>query len=234
MNAAATSSASSSSSPDRISVRGHSSIASATRSSSGRVRLAAIVLAAGGGAVRRSSRSTRSSRTPFAAAFARVASKAARSLSTAATGAKPSRAAAIASTPDPQPRSANDPAGSSSSSSSRLSLVVACAPVPNAWPGSIARSSVPGHGSAQGGRTSSGSAARQPRFARRHEHGLVEALPALCPVVGHRLAAHSHAHAADLCLAVGQRRQLARRAVQRVLDISVAVDLLHSARRQLQ
>ena len=46
-----------------------------------------------------------STSTPFARAFARVASTAASSMSTPMTGAKPSRAAAIESTPEPQPTS---------------------------------------------------------------------------------------------------------------------------------
>ena len=71
------------------------------------------------------------------------------------TGSKPSLAAAIASTPEPQPRSTNDPRGSSSSISSRHIRVVGCDPVPNAWPGSITISVTPGRsaGSSHGGRT---------------------------------------------------------------------------------
>ena len=57
------------------------------------------------------------------------------------TGPQPSFAAAIASTPDPVPRSTSapsaSPASASSSSSSRQSAVVAWAPVPNACPGSM-------------------------------------------------------------------------------------------------
>ena len=52
------------------------------------------------------------------------------------TGAKPSFAAATESTPEPQPTSSRL-AGSTSCRSSRQSRVVACAPVPNARPGSI-------------------------------------------------------------------------------------------------
>jgi hypothetical protein len=52
------------------------------------------------------------------------------------TGAKPSFAAAIERTPEPQPTSSREP-GSSVWRSSSVSLVVGCAPVPNAWPGSI-------------------------------------------------------------------------------------------------
>ena len=70
------------------------------------------------------------------AAFARVVSSATSSTSTAVIGAKPSFAAAIESTPEPQPTSSRL-VGSTSCSSSRQSRVVACAPVPNARPGSI-------------------------------------------------------------------------------------------------
>ena len=56
------------------------------------------------------------------------------SSSQASTGACPSRAAASASTPEPQPRSSSGPGGWPSSSS-RQSSVVACEPVPKARPG---------------------------------------------------------------------------------------------------
>ena len=62
--------------------------------------------------------------TPLAAAFARATSTAFPSSSSAITGAKPSFAAATASTPEPQPTSTSPP-GSSSRSSSRLSRLVA-------------------------------------------------------------------------------------------------------------
>src|SRR4051794_40561466 len=127
----------------------------ATCNNKGRIRFAAITSASGSGAARRSSRSTRSSSTAFARAFESVAAMAARSASKALTGEKPSFDAAIASTPDPQPRSQNEPPGSSSSSSSRHSRVVGWVPVPNAWPGSITTSWTPGRtaGCSHGGRT---------------------------------------------------------------------------------
>ena len=116
--------------------------------------------------------------TPFTRAFAPRRLHATGSLSSATTGAQPSRAAAIASTPDPQPRSTNPPPGAAASSSisSRHSRVVAWAPVPNACPGSITRSI-------------SGPRARAPTAAARsavlHEHQRpVELPPALGPVVG--------------------------------------------------
>ena len=64
---------------------------------------------------RESSRSAAwaSTATPLRWALARAAATLAASWSTASTGAKPSRAAAIASAPAPQPRSAKAPAGSS-------------------------------------------------------------------------------------------------------------------------
>src|SRR5215212_7973283 len=67
-----------------------------------------------------------------------------------------------------------------------------------------------------------------------HEHRLVELLPALGPVLGDVLSAHAHDHARHLRLPSGERRQLARRAVERVFDEAVAVHLLHARRRQLQ
>jgi hypothetical protein len=96
------------------------------------MRLAATTSAFGAGALRRSPRSIRSMRTPLTFAFIWVARTDSRSASTAVTGAKPSFAAAIASTPEPQPRSANEPRGFRSSISSRHSAVVGCVPVPNA------------------------------------------------------------------------------------------------------
>ena len=113
--------------------------------------------ARGAGSFRRSMRVTPASVTPFTRAFSSVASSAARSESTAVTGANPSRAAASASTPDPQPRSASEPRGSSPSSNSSDSRVVGCAPVPKARPGSTTSSARPGSsaGGSQGGRTRS-------------------------------------------------------------------------------
>jgi hypothetical protein len=70
--------------------------------------------------------------------------------------------------------------------------------------------------------------------ALRDQHGLVERLPALRPVVGHSLASHSDADSADFCLSVREGRQLAGRSVERVLHEAVAVHLLHPARRELQ
>ena len=50
---------------------------------------------------------------------------------------KPSRAAAMPSTPEPQPTSSSERLPSTRARSSRHSCVVGCAPVPNARPGSI-------------------------------------------------------------------------------------------------
>ena len=96
-----------------------------------------------------------STSTPFAAAFAASPRPRSASTSTASTGAKPSFAAAIASTPEPQPTSSRLPRGSSSSSS-RQSRVVGCAPVPNARPGSITTAIASAGGSSHGGPTQSG------------------------------------------------------------------------------
>ena len=72
----------------------------------------------------------------------------------------------------------------------------------------------------------------------RHQLRLVEALPALLPVVGQRLAAHLDQRAARGGLQLAELGQLARRAVDRVLDHAGAavrlVHLLDSPRRQLQ
>ena len=65
----------------------------------------------------------RATSTPFAAAFVRVTSTAVPSTSTADTGPKPSFAAAIESTPEPQPTSRSE-VGSSSCRSSSVSRVV--------------------------------------------------------------------------------------------------------------
>src|SRR5262245_62079795 len=92
--------------------------------------------------------------TALARAFRRVASTAYGSTSSAQTGSCPSRRAAMASTPEPQPTSRTGPAGSPASSS-RQSRVVACCPVPKAMPGSITTSASPGRGGVQGGRTQS-------------------------------------------------------------------------------
>jgi len=88
--------------------------------------------------------------TPFTFAFAAVASTASGSKSTATSGPWPSRAAAIESTPDPQPTSSREPGGSAASSSMQ-SCVVAWPPVPNAWPGSTTTVGRPAGGVSQGG-----------------------------------------------------------------------------------
>ena len=112
----ATSSASSSSSPETISARGAPVAASAPPR-------AAAAGASGSPPPRRppaaparaGSRARRvASATPLSRALAIVASTARRSESNAATGPKPSRAAAIDSTPEPQPRSQSEPRAPSS------------------------------------------------------------------------------------------------------------------------
>ena len=80
----------------------------------------------------------------FRRALATVASTAIGSVSTPRTVAAPRRAAAIARMPDPQPTSSTRapsrlPRSVASSSADRHSLVVGCSPVPNAIPGSRAR-----------------------------------------------------------------------------------------------
>ena len=88
--------------------------------------------------------------TPLSAAFRSVASTACGSKSNASTGSKPSFAAAIERTPEPQPTSSTLPR-SSPASSSRQSCVVGCPPVPNARPGSITTAIAPSSGSSHGG-----------------------------------------------------------------------------------
>ncbi len=75
-------------------------------------------------------------------------------MSSAVTGANPSREAAIEITPEPQPMSSRLP-GRSSSSSSRQSRVEGCAPVPNARPGSITTVRASEGGASHGGPTQS-------------------------------------------------------------------------------
>ena len=143
------------SSPEAISRSGGRSISAAISSSSGQTRLASTVGAHGPGARRRSQRVTVSA-TPFASAAASVAATDSRSWSHASTGSKPSRAAATARIPEPQPQSASGPPGGRSASSASVSRVLGCAPVPNACPGSITTSSAPGRSGAHGARTRSG------------------------------------------------------------------------------
>src|SRR5881275_3734219 len=90
--------------------------------------------------------------TLFAAALARVVSSDTSSMSTACTGANPRFAPATERTPDPQPTSSRL-VGSTACRSSRQSRVVACAPVPNARPGSITTATASGGGSSHGGPT---------------------------------------------------------------------------------
>ena len=88
----------------------------------------------------------------FARAPASVAVTAWGSWSIATIGPKPRRAAAIDSTPVPQPASSTGPRGTSAMSSSDV-RVVGCWPVPNAMPGSMTTSSIPASGATHGGRT---------------------------------------------------------------------------------
>jgi hypothetical protein len=62
---------------------------------------------------------------------------------------------------------------------------------------------------------------------------VVEALPALGPVVGHFATGHLDDDAADVGLALGERGQLTRSAVEGELRVVVAVDLLETARGEL-
>ena len=104
--------------------------------------------------------------------------------------------------------------------------MVAWAPVPNAWPGSITRSSA-------------ASARRLPRRAdgepvAEHQRA-VELAPALGPVVGDLRGRHLDQRAAGRRAQVGQRGSSPGGAVDRVLDdASPSVDLLDAARRELE
>ena len=142
----------------------------------------------GGASRRRSQRSARSSVTALSRAFAASPRSRAASESTAVTGAKPSFAAAIASTPEPQPRSANEPAG------------VEVEQQLEAQPRRRVRA---GAERAPGVDHDLGHAGPHRRLLPRRPHvelpadedRHVEALPALLPVVGHLLAPHLHAAA---------------------------------------
>ena len=204
---------------------GASRICSATRSNNGRVRLATMVAAGGGGCSRRFRRSTWSSATPLAARWpgwppARRARCPRRSPAGSRAGRRlwPAR-------PSRSPGRRASPAARVPSSSSRQSRVVGCAPVPNACAGSTTTSSCPRLRIAPGRADDS----RPPTSTR-----LVEGLPALGPVVRDLAPAYPHQHACHLGLALGQRGQLPRSAVQRVLDQSLAVDLLDARRGQLE
>ena len=231
-NAAATSSASCASRPLATSTRGGSPAkpAAATCSSSGRRRFATTVGAAGGGAVaqqvvvarlarrRRWRRRCRASPRRDSCSWSRPR-----------TGCQPSLRAAIASTPEPQPRSSERAGGRpSSSSASRHSRVVSCAPVPNACAGSI--DDVEQAGVARG--ASAPRRAHVQPLADRHRP--VEAAPALGPVVGDLGRRDLDERGAGGGAQRGQRGQLARRAVDGVLDRVAAVDLLDARRRELE
>ena len=104
--------------------------------------------------------------------------------------------------------------------------MVACAPVPNAWPGSITTSSAVSPAGSHGGRTVSRPA--------EHERA-VERAPALGPVVGDLGGRERDQRAPGRRLEGGQLRQLAGRAVDGVLDHVVTdLGLLHPAGRQLE
>ena len=135
-----------------------------------------------------------SSSTPFARALRSVSSIAARSASTPSTGSKPSFAAAIASTPEPQPRSQNAELAASAEAGRQ-------APAARVWPRASARGTC-ASSDACPCRTRRPGRSRPPRRRRaaparshggrtysrpRDQHREVEALPALVPVVGNLL-----------------------------------------------
>src|ERR1700748_543350 len=126
----------------------------------------------------------------------------------------------MASTPEPHPRSTHEPGEPTRSSrSSRHSRVVACAPVPNAWPGSMTTSSGVPAGRSPRGRTGGGPA---------EDQGPVEAAPAVGPVVGDLRGADVDDRPAGGRAEIRQLRQLAGSAVDGVLDdLRADVDLLH-------
>ena len=144
------------------------------------------------------------------------------STSQASTGAQPSLAAAIASTPLPQPQSASAPSGSSVASSSKVSRVVACEPVPNAWPGSITTSSVP---SAAAPRAAG-------RAGRRPVDRLVEARQSSPQPSGSSRVETSISAPPTAARTSPSVGQLARRAVEHVLDRVARLALLQPAGRE--
>ncbi len=117
-----------------------------------------------GSGSRRASASKAFTVTPLATPFSTVDSTPIGSMSQARSGLKPSLPAATESTPEPQPRSSTGPVGSMPHSSSRVSSVDGCEPVPNARPGSMTTGRRPGGGSSQGGPTHSRSATERPRW----------------------------------------------------------------------
>ena len=104
-----------------------------------------------------------------------------------------------------------------------MSRVVACEPVPNAWPGSITTSSAPSSGGSHGGRTRSGAGTSTGLWKLRQS----SPQPSGSSVVETSISAPAdrRAHVAD----VGQ---LARRAVEHVLDRVAGLALLQPAGRE--
>ena len=170
-------------------------------------------------------------RTPLAAAFSRVAAtppgrcrRRAPARSRAwrrRSRARPSRSRGRRTAPP----------GSSSSSSSRHSRVVGCAPVPNACPGSITTSGTPGRASAapsHGGRTQSASRRQRPAGGSAFQRSSQSSGTSSCVDLDQRVAGRR----LDRSGSVGQ---LAGRAVDRVLDdVAAVVDLLDAAGRELE
>ena len=103
-----------------------------------------------------------------------------------------------------------------------------CAPVPNAWPGSITTSRPVGE------RRLPRRPDAQPAEAPAHVDRPVVRLPALRPVVGDLARRDVDERAARHGADVRQRRQLARRAVDHVLDRVAVLALLEPAGRELE
>ena len=142
----ATRSTSLTSSPDRISRGGSRTWSPAHANSGGASTFATTSVGVGRCPTRRSKRRTSTRRDPVRGRVGRGSPPPRRDRSPARPPARsPAARPVIASTPDPQPRSTNDPTAAQpdavESSSSRHRRVVACAPVPNACPGSITTSS---------------------------------------------------------------------------------------------
>ena len=131
----------------------------------------------------------------------------------------------MASTPEPQPRSANEPEGSSSSISSRRIRVVGCEPVPKAWPGSITRSSASGCGSDHGGRTHTRPPTRTGSWKSRQRSAQSPATSSPRTVTS--VPRH-------VSLPVGERGQLTGGTVDRVLHPALAVHLLYARGGELE
>ena len=249
-NAVTTSSTSCTSRPLASSCEGAATSLPASSCSSGRRRFAAIVTGSTG-APRPGSRSARrsnrraSTTTSLTRALSRVATTLSCSWSRPTTGENPSRAPAIASTPEPQPTSSSGPVGEAAGGELEQQLQTQarrcvgagserlCRVDHDLLDGRAARRGRGHLGLPRRAHVQRGNPARGDR--RQHEHRPVEGAPALRPVVGDLGRAHLDERVPGGSAHVGQGRDLSGRAVHRVLDHRPAVvDLLHAGGRELE